>query len=81
MNPDDPRSLIFSYLTELPQTIRFEAMLFVIFYATGSQARDPEKLSARRIAFRRSAAEFSNGLPEVTPSNPIEPGFSGVVGH
>lgn len=46
MSPDDPRNLIFSYLNDLPRTVRPEAMLFVICYATGGQTRNPEKFEA-----------------------------------
>jgi len=32
---NDPRKIIFSFLSELPQTIQTEALLFVIIYAIG----------------------------------------------
>jgi hypothetical protein len=43
MSPDDPRNLIFSFLAELPQTIRAEAMLFVIWYASGNPTSDSQE--------------------------------------
>jgi len=36
MDDDDPRAVIFSFLDGLPQTIRTEALLFVVMYAMES---------------------------------------------
>lgn len=40
MEQNDPRKIIFSFLSELPPTIRTESFLFVIVYAIGKNPPD-----------------------------------------
>jgi hypothetical protein len=61
MEPSDPREVIVSFLSGLPQTIRTEALLFVIMYAI--RIKPPDKVEE----FERVVRDFlmTDGIPAV----------------